>query len=72
MKIIFFEGFLMSDLFFKKIIKLPNSGCTIIYTKNGVVTAKDALREDQYINTIPGFIEIARSIGYGITQPEIR
>lgn len=51
--------------------ELPANGCTIVYTKNRVVIAVEVMRPGQFVCTIPGFIELAESVGYRITRPKI-
>jgi hypothetical protein len=51
--------------------KLPANGCTIVYTKNRVVIALEVMRPGQFVCTIPGFIELAESVGYRVTRPKI-
>lgn len=52
-------------------VELPVDGCTLVYTKNRVVLAIEVLRPDQFVCTIPGFIELAESVGYQVTPPKI-
>lgn len=51
--------------------ELPANGCTIVYTKNRVVIAVEVMRPGQFVCTIPGFIELAESVGYSVTRPKI-
>jgi len=50
---------------------LPANGCTIVYTKNRVVIAVEVMRPGQFVCTIPGFIELAESVGYRVTRLKI-
>jgi len=52
-------------------VELPVEGCSIVYTKNRVVTAVEVMRPGQFVCTIPGFIELAESVGYRVTRPKI-
>lgn len=51
--------------------ELPEEGCSIVYTKNHVVVAVEIMRPGQFVSTIPGFIELAESVGYTISRPKI-
>jgi hypothetical protein len=51
--------------------ELPAEGCSIVYTKNRVVIAVEVMRPGQFVCTIPGFIELAESVGYKISRPKI-
>ncbi|PVZ84845.1 hypothetical protein C9426_22085 [Serratia sp. S1B] len=45
-------------------IPLPPDGCTIVYTRHGIITAAEVMRADQFVGTIRSFMEIAESLGY--------
>lgn len=49
-------------------IKLPAYGCTLVYTKEGIVTLAVVKRADQYIATLEEFLEIARSAGFSLKK----
>lgn len=51
--------------------ELPIEGCSIVYTKNRVVVAVEVMRQEQFVCTSPGFIELAESVGYKVTRPKI-
>lgn len=62
----------MSDKYLYELpAKLPIEGCTIVYTRHGIVTAVEAMRVGQFISTLRGFIELAESVGYQIIPPQI-
>jgi hypothetical protein len=62
----------MSDKYLYELpSELPSDGCSIVYTRHGIVTALEALRKDQFVSSLRGFIELAESVGYQIIPPQI-
>lgn len=45
------------------------TGRQLVYFKDGEVTSHIPLREDEFITTLEGFIQIARRCGCEITHP---
>ncbi|MBW5816838.1 hypothetical protein H0I64_11140 [Yersinia kristensenii] len=50
---------------------LPTDGRTIIHCENDNVISIEQLRPEQFIATLPAFIEMAERAGYIITIPDI-
>lgn len=50
---------------------LSANGATIIYCKNGEVISAAQLKANQFVATLPAFIEMAEIAGYIITIPDI-
>ena len=45
------------------------SGRVVVYLQHGLVTDR-RLSDDEHINTLSGFIELARSAGWIVTPPQ--
>lgn len=50
---------------------LHTNGTTIIHCENSKITCIEKLRADQFVATLPAFIEMAEIAGYIITIPDI-
>ncbi|ATX62891.1 MULTISPECIES: hypothetical protein [Yersinia] len=50
---------------------LPTDGRTVIHSEKGNIISIEQLRPDQFIATLPAFIEMAERAGYIITIPDI-
>lgn len=50
---------------------LPTDGRSVIHCEKGKIISLAQLRSDQFIATLPAFIEMAERAGYIITIPDI-
>lgn len=50
---------------------LSTNGTTLIHCENGEVMGIVQLKTDQFVATIPVFIEMAKMAGYIITIPDV-
>ncbi|OVZ87176.1 hypothetical protein CBW54_10465 [Yersinia kristensenii] len=50
---------------------LPKNGSTLIHCENGEVISIVQLKAEQFVATLPVFIEMAEMAGYIITFPEV-
>ncbi|MDA5489488.1 hypothetical protein [Yersinia kristensenii] len=50
---------------------LPTDGRAVIHSEKGNIISIEQLKTDQFIATLPAFIEMAERAGYIITIPDI-
>lgn len=50
-------------------IELPTTGCTLVYTDNGMVTVAAVKRPDQYVATVDEFFELAKAACFPVDPP---
>ncbi|CNB66325.1 phage-like protein [Yersinia frederiksenii] len=50
---------------------LPLNGAVLIHCKNGKIVSIKQIRADQFVASLPAFIELAERAGYIVTNPDI-